>query len=159
MEDRKFRIDGLDLLAHLCGNGGGIELSAKKDGQVFGGVLIHAAVDLRNRRIRQRFRAGIRNHADDRGPGWLGRAQRLARIQAQKDAFAQRVLALPIFAWPVHASRGLVDDRNLGRMLKIVVVEKASAQQRHAQQVEVFGRNDGTFDHGSLIVHRVIDPV
>ena len=30
-------IDGLDLLAHLCGDGAGIELSAKEDGQVFGG--------------------------------------------------------------------------------------------------------------------------
>src|SRR5437868_442426 len=40
-------------------------------------------------------------------------------------------------------------------MLKVLVVEKASTQQRHAQQVEVFGRNDGTINHGSLIVHRL----
>jgi hypothetical protein len=32
MEDGKFRVDGLDLLTHLCGDGAGIELSAKKDG-------------------------------------------------------------------------------------------------------------------------------
>ena len=99
--------------AHLCGDGAGIELSAKKDGQVFGGVLVHAAVDLRNCRVRQRFRAGIRNHADDRGPGWLGRAQQLAGIQAQTDAFAQRILV-----WPVGAGRGLIDDRDLGRRLQ-----------------------------------------
>ena len=68
----------------------------------------------------------------------------------QTDAFAKRVLI-----WPVGASRGLIDDRNLGRMLKVLVAEKASAQQRHAQQVEVFGRNDGTIDHRSLIVHRL----
>jgi hypothetical protein len=61
-------------------------------------------------RVRQRFRAGIRNHADDRGPGRLGRAQ-AAGIQVQTDAFAKRVLI-----WPVGASRGLIDDRNLGRV-------------------------------------------
>ena len=73
-----------------------------------------------------------------------------AGIQVQTDAFAQRVLI-----GPVGASRGLIDDRNLGRTLNVLVVEKASAQQRHAQQVEVFGRNDGTIDHRSLIVHRL----
>jgi hypothetical protein len=54
-------------------------------------------------------------------------------------SFAQRILARP-----VGASRGLIDYRNLGRILKVLFAEKASAQQRHAQQVEVFGRNDGT---------------
>jgi hypothetical protein len=38
--------------------------------------------------------------------------------------------------WPPGASRGLIDDRNLGRILKVLVAEKASAQQRHAQQVD-----------------------
>jgi hypothetical protein len=71
-------------------------------------------------------------------------------IQAQTDAFAKRVLARP-----VGTGRGLIDYRNVGRILKVLVAKKASAQQRHAQQVEVFGRNDGTIDHGSLIVHRL----
>ena len=113
MEDGKCRIDGLDLLPHLRGDGAGIELSAKKDGQVFGGALINAAIDLRNCRVCQRFRAGIRNDADDRGPGRLGRGQQPAGIQVQTDAFAQRVLI-----WPVGVSRGLIDDGNLGRSLQ-----------------------------------------
>src|SRR5260370_29719822 len=112
MEDGKFGIDGLDLLAHLCGDGAGIELSAKKDAQVFGGSLVYAAVDLRNYSVRQRFGAGIGNHAYDRGPGWRARARQIAGIQAQTDAFAQRILARP-----VSASRSLIDDRNLGRIL------------------------------------------
>jgi len=36
MEDGKFRVDGLDLLADLCGDGAGIELSTKEDGKIFG---------------------------------------------------------------------------------------------------------------------------
>src|ERR1700722_9645909 len=127
MEDRKFWIDSLDLASLLFEYGAGIELSAKKDGQAFGGVLVYAAVDLRSCRVRQRFRAGIRNHADDRGPGWLGRVQQLAGIQVQADTFAKLVLI-----WPVGTSRGLIDDGNLGRILKVLVAEKASAQQRHA---------------------------
>src|SRR5580658_9899262 len=129
MEDGKFGVDGLDLLADLCRDGAGIELSTKEDGQIFGGALVQATVDLRNCRVRQRFRASIRNHADDRGPSWLSSAQQSAGIQAQTDAFAKRVLI-----WPVGASRGLIDYRNLGRMLKILVAEKASARERHAQQ-------------------------
>ena len=42
-----------------------------------------------------------------------------------------------------------------GVVLNILLAEKAPAQERHAQQVEVFGRNDGTLDHRSLIVHRL----
>ena len=42
-----------------------------------------------------------------------------------------------------------------GVVFKVLVAEKASAHERHAQQVEVFGRNDGTIDHRSLIVHRL----
>ena len=42
-----------------------------------------------------------------------------------------------------------------GVVLNILLAENASAHQRHAQQVEVFGRNDGTIDHRSLIVHRL----
>ena len=52
-------------------------------------------------------------------------------------------------------SRGFIDDRNPGRILNVLVAEEASAQQRHGQQVKVFGRNDGTIDHRSLIVHRL----
>jgi hypothetical protein len=36
VEDGKLRIDGLDLRAHLRRDGGGIDLSAKKEGQIFG---------------------------------------------------------------------------------------------------------------------------
>src|SRR5271155_5680177 len=103
MEDGKFRIDSLNLASLLREDGAGIELSAKKDGQAFGRVLVHAAVDLRNCSVRQRFRAGIRNHADDRGPGWPCGVQQLAGIQVQTDSFAKRVLA-----WPVGASRSLI---------------------------------------------------
>src|SRR5208282_5308039 len=110
MEDGKYRVDGLDPLADLCGDGAGIELSTKEDGQVFGGALVGAKVDLRNCHVRQRLRAGIRNHADDRGPSWLGSAQQTAGIQGQTDAFGKRVLI-----WPVGASRSLIDYRNLGR--------------------------------------------
>src|SRR5579871_538345 len=131
MENRKFRVNGLDMPAQLCGDDAGIELSPKKDGQVFEGALVYAAVDLGSYRIRQRFRASIRNHADDRGPACFGSPIRTTVIrrpsrQAEPDAFAQRILV-----WPVGACRGLIDDRDLGRTLKILVAEKASAQQRH----------------------------
>ena len=69
------------------------------------------------------------------------------RDQAQTDAFADRILV-----GPVDAGRGLVDDCDQGRSFKVLVDEKASAQERHAQQVEVFGRNDGTVSiSGGLI--------
>jgi hypothetical protein len=61
MEDGKFHVDGLNLFADLCSDDTGIELSAKKDGYVFEGALVHAAIDLRSRRVRQRFRAGKRS--------------------------------------------------------------------------------------------------
>ena len=89
MEDRKFRIDSSNLASLLPEDGAGIELSAKKDGQVFGGVLVHAAVEVRDCRVRQLFRAGICNHADDRGPGRLGRVQRRAGIHVETDTFCQ----------------------------------------------------------------------
>ncbi len=47
MEDGKSRVDGLNLPAHLCGDGAGIELSAKIDSQIFEGALVHGAVNLR----------------------------------------------------------------------------------------------------------------
>src|SRR5271170_7292067 len=55
MEDGKYRVDGLDLLADLRGNGAGIELSTKEDDQVFGAALVRAKVNLRNGRVGQRF--------------------------------------------------------------------------------------------------------
>ena len=80
----------------------------------FGGALVHAEVDLRNRRVRQRFRASVCNYADDRGPDRLGRGRQIAGVQGKTDAFAKRVLV-----WPVGVSRGLIDDRDLGRILKV----------------------------------------
>ena len=47
-EDGKLRTDGLDLRAHLRGDGGGIDLSAQKEGQIFGGALVDVEIDLRN---------------------------------------------------------------------------------------------------------------
>ena len=104
-------------------------------------MLVHAAVDLRNCRVGERFGAGVCNHADDRGPRRLRRRWHLAGIQAQTNAFAQRVLI-----GPPGASRGLIDDRHLGRFGNVLVGEKASAQQRDAQQAKVFGRNDWTIN-------------
>ena len=48
VEDGKLRIDGLDLRAHLRGDGGGIDLSAQKEGQILGGALVDIEIDLRN---------------------------------------------------------------------------------------------------------------
>src|SRR5215469_15117743 len=137
MEDGKIGIDGLDLLAHLSGNRAGIELSAKKDDDVLGWALIHAAVDMRNDRLGQRFCASIRNHADDRGPGQWGSMEQFAvsiALRDQMDAFADRVLV-----WPKRARRGLIDDSNPGCILQVLIVEKTSVQQRHPQQVEYSG--------------------
>src|SRR5580698_86902 len=127
MENGQCRVDGLDLLTLLREDGAGIELSTKKDGQVFGGALVNAAIDLRNCRGCQRFGAGIRNDADDRGPDRLGRGQHPTVIEVQTDTFANWVLI-----WPVGVSRGLIDDGNLGRILKVLIGEKASALERHA---------------------------
>src|SRR5579871_6159504 len=113
MVDRKFRIDSLDLASLLFEDRAGIELPAKKDGQIFGRVLVHAAVDLRSCRVRQRFRAGIRNHADDRGPGWRGRVQQLAGIQVQADTFAKRVLVWPVGARSEEHTSELQSRRDL----------------------------------------------
>ena len=125
MKDGKSGIDGLNLASLLSEDGAGIDLSAKKDCQVFSGVLVYAAIDLRNCCVRQRFRAGVRNNADDQGAGWLGRVQRLTGIQVQTDTFTKRVLV-----WSVGPSCGFIDYRNLGRKLKVLVAEEASAQQQ-----------------------------
>src|SRR6516164_981474 len=125
MEDRKIGIDGLDLLAHLCRKGAGIELSAKKDDDALGGALIHAAVDLRNGRVGQRFYASIRNHADDRGPRQRGSVEQFAvsiALRDQMNAFADRVLI-----WPKRARRGLIDDGYPGRTPKVPILEKTPA--------------------------------
>src|SRR5271170_2726213 len=58
------------------------------------------------------------------------------------DSLADRILALPIFAWPVHAGCGLVDDCDQGRSFKVLVDEEPSTHESHAQHVEIFGRDD-----------------
>ena len=133
-EDGKLRIDGLDLRAHLRGDGGGIDLSTQVERKKLGGALVDVEVDLRNAGVRERFCACIGNDADDGGPVRPGTAQ----TAQQTDSLADRILALPIFAWPVHAGRGLVDDCDQGRSFKVLVDEEASTQERHAEQVEVF---------------------
>ena len=70
-----------------------------------------------------------------------------------ENSFANRVFALAIFAGPVDASRGPIDDGDLGRIFKVLVGEEASTLERHAQEVKVFGRDDGTVDQRRLIVH------
>src|SRR5579872_2825563 len=125
MEDRNFGIDGLDLLAHLRRDGPGIELSAKIDRQILGGMLVHGAVKLRDDRVGQRFRAGIRNYTNDRGPNGIVLQQlAVAEISsAQTNAFAHRV-----FVGPEGASGGLIDDRDVRRALDVLIVEEASTQ-------------------------------
>jgi hypothetical protein len=68
VEDGKVRIDGLDLCAHLGGDGGGIDLSAQKESQIFCPALVDVEVDLRDAGVRERFCARIGDYADDGGP-------------------------------------------------------------------------------------------
>src|SRR5580658_2504352 len=138
MEDRELRIDGLNLASNLRGNGSGIDWAAKKNSQVFGGVLVNAEIELWRAGVGERFRASICNDADDRGP------VRLAPVQP--DALAHGVLV-----GPVGARRGFIDDGDRGGVLKILIAEEASACKCHAEQVEVFRRNDGSVDRRSLI--------
>ena len=128
-------IDGLDLCAHLRGDGGGIDLSTQVERKKLGGALVDVEVHLRNTGVRERFCACIGNDADDGGPVRPGTAQ----TAQQTDSLADRILAVSIFAGPVRARRGLVDDRDQGRVFNILVDEEASTQESHAQQVEVFG--------------------
>ena len=53
VEDGQLRIDGLDLCTHLGGDGGGIDLSAQKESQIFCPSLVDVEVDLRNRGVRE----------------------------------------------------------------------------------------------------------
>ena len=76
VEDGQLRIDRLDLRAHLRGDGGGIDLSAQKERQIFyEALLVDVEVNLRNAGIRERFRTRIGDDADDGGPVWLVGAQ------------------------------------------------------------------------------------
>ena len=67
----------------------------------------------------------------------------------KRHSLADRILALPLCR-PVHAGRGLVDDCDQGRSFKVLVDEEASTQESHAQQVEVFGRDDRCIDQRRL---------
>jgi hypothetical protein len=113
-------------------DGGGIDLSTQVERKKLGGALVDVEVHLRNAGVRERFRARVGNDADDRGPARLGDPR------PDDDALADRVLALPIFAGPVHASGGLVDDRDRRCVFNILVDEEASTQECHAEQMEVF---------------------
>ena len=131
------------ICVRTCGgDGGGIDLSTQVERKKLGGALVDVEVDLRNAGVGERFRAGIGNDADDGGPVRPGTAQ----TALQTDSLADRILALPIFAGPVHAGRGLVDDCDQGRRFNILVDKEASTQKSHAQQVEVFRRDGQRID-------------
>ena len=119
--------------AHLRGDGGGIDLSTHVERKKLGGALVDVEVDLRNAGVRERFCACIGNDADDGDP-----VRPLTAQTAQTASLADRILALSIFAWPVHAGRGLVDDCDQGRSFNVLVDEEASTQESHAEQMEVF---------------------
>jgi len=99
-ENGKGRIDGLHLLAHLCWNGGGVEMPAQKYGQAFSAGLIEVQVDFRNARLRERFRPCVGDDTDNGNPG-SARAVSL-------EALAQGVLVRP-----KRPGEGLIDHPRL----------------------------------------------
>jgi hypothetical protein len=68
VEDRRLRIDGPDLCAHLREDGGGIDLSAQVQRKKLVGAPEDVEVDLRNAGICERFCACI----GDAGLGLVG---------------------------------------------------------------------------------------
>jgi hypothetical protein len=145
MEDGYLRIDGLDLRAHLRGDGGGIDLSTQVERKKLGGALVDVNVHLRSACVRKRFRARVGCYADDGDP------VRPGGPEPDVNALAERVLFGPVLA----RSR-LIDDRDGGCVFKVLVDEEAPTQQRHAEQVKVFGRDDRRIDQGRLAALRVL---
>src|SRR5262249_16690960 len=100
--------------------------------------------DLRNDGFGERFCAGICDHADDCGPGRWNCVPKFAvsvGLREKTDALADRVLVRP-----EHARRGLVDDSNAGSIFQIAMVEETSTVEGHAEEMEIFGRDDGVAD-------------
>jgi len=93
MEDRAVPLDGLDLLAHLCGDA--LDRVVREERWPgLGGALVHAAVDLRNCQGRNdSVRASAITPMIVVQAGLQSSTAR--GYQAQTDAFAKRVSPFP----------------------------------------------------------------